>query len=329
MDATERETQLAAVTQTLQNAIKAAEKGEWDGAKAYIDAAETAFQALPDEPDPRRIGLAAAIAEGRGQLALRAQQTEEAIPFLENAIRLRREEAVTGGNPPPLSIAVGFVNLTGAFHRLGQLDKALACNLHARAELGPIDLPPARLFLAAALEAGGNLLSQLDRHVESLATFRDGLILAERLLQAKLPGAEHLRTEILIAAARAAFRFERPQDAINFCQRAADLAWERFEQDQNANRDSIQHFIAAQMNILAFAEKAGKFSVGEDSLFKVLRLVGPDPRVIERGIAFYEELKKLDDAALEAGNLPREEVEESLQQLLDMAAKAQPPRANA
>lgn len=50
------------------------------------------------------------------------------------------------------------------------------------------------------------------------------------------------------------------------------------------------------MNLVGFAEQCGRYAQGEDALFKVLRLAGPDPRVVARGKAFYEALKKLDDA---------------------------------
>lgn len=328
MDATERETKLTAVTAMLQQAIRFAEKGDWESAGKHIDEAETAFLTVPDAPggakDPRWLGLAAAIAEGRGQLFLRFGKTAEALPFLERGIELRREEQAVGGTPPPLSVAIAYVNLTGALHRLGQPEKALEYNIKARAELSPLDLPPAKIFLAAAFEAGANLLSQLDRHEESKALFAEGLAITEGLVEQKLPGVAQLRTEILVAAARAAGKAGQHGDAIAHCARAADLSWERYEQEPQAAREAISHFVAAQMNLLAFAELAGRYAEAEDALFKVVRLIGPEPRVIERGLKFYETLKTLDDARLEAGNLPREEVEESHIQLLQIAAQARP-----
>lgn len=324
MDATERESKLTAVTAMLQQAIKFAEKGDWQSAGKHIDEAEQAFLTIPDEREPRWLGLAAAIAEGRGQLFLRFGKTPEAVPHLEKGIELRREEKQAGGNPPPLSVPIAYVNLTGALHRMGQPEKALEYNVLARAELTPVDAPPARIFLAAAFEAGANLLSQLDRHDEAKALFAEGLAIAEDLAGKKMPGVAQLRTEILVAAARAAGKAGQLGEAIAHCARAADLSWERYEQEPQAAREAITHFVAAQMNLLAFAELAGRYAEAEDALFKVVRLIGPEPRVIERGLKFYEALKTIDDARLEAGNLPREEVEESHIQLLQIAAQARP-----
>jgi len=327
MDATERETKLTAVTALLQQAIKFAEKGDWQSAGKHIEEAEAAFATIPHgngTPEPRYLGLAAAIAEGRGQLFLRFGKTPDAVPFLEQGIALRKAEAAAGGTPPPLSIAIAYVNLTGALHRMGQPEKALEYNVLARAELTPLEVPPARIFLAAAYEAGANLLSSLDRHDESKALFAQGLSIAEELAAQKMPGVAQLRTEILVAAARASAKAGQLGDAIAHCSRAADLSWERYEQEPQSAREAITHFVAAQMNLLAFAELAGRYAEAEDALFKVVRLIGPEPRVIERGLKFYETLKTIDDARLEAGNLPREEVEESHLQLLQIAAQARP-----
>lgn len=325
MDATERDARLTQVNGMLQQAIRSAERGDWDTAKKHIDEAEATFLTIPEAGEPKWIGLAAAIAEGRGQLALRSGRTEDALPFLERGIALREDEAAAGGTPPPLSIAVALVNLTGAHHRLGRPEQALEFNRRAREVLSALDLPPARIFLAAAIEARANLLSQLDRHDEAKAAFIEGLALTESLVQQGLPGVHALRTEILVAAARAAARASRFDEAIDHCANAAEVSWERFEKNPQTDREAIGHFVAAQMNLVGFAELAGRFAEAEDALFKVVRLIGPDPRIIERGLRFYETLKTLDDARLEAGNLPRDEVEESHLQLLQIAAAARPP----
>ena len=56
MDATERETKLTAVTALLQQAIKFAEKGDWQSAGKHIEEAEAAFATIPHgngTPEPR------------------------------------------------------------------------------------------------------------------------------------------------------------------------------------------------------------------------------------------------------------------------------------
>lgn len=318
-----REAKLDAVSELVRLAIRSAETGHWDGASQHLDEASAAYQAIPPAAaakEARYLAVGAAIAEGKGQLALRAAHVEEGVYHLEQAVALRAAEEEAGGSPQPLPLSVSLINLTGACHRLGRFDDALRYNQLALERLRPLDQPPARIFLAAAIEARGNLLSLMDRHADALAALAESGALAAELAAQGLPGAPQLLTEILVAHARAAAKAGDPLDALRLSQAAADAAWERFEKDPQADKDALSHFVAAQMNLVTFAEQAGRFAQGEDALFKVLRLAGPDPRVIARGMAFYDKLLTLGDEHLEAGNLPRDEVEESRAQLLELAA---------
>lgn len=322
MEPAQRQAKLDAVSELVRLAIRSAESGNWDGAAQHLDEAASAFHPVPAGDDQRYHGVGAAIQEGKGQLALRAGHVEEGVYHLEAGLAHRAREEAAGGTPPPLAIAVNLVNLTGACHRLGRVQQALTFNARAIERLEPLDLAPARIFLAAAVEARGNILSGLDRHAEALAELARAGTLAEELVRAKLPGADQLRTEVLVAHARAAMKAGDAPEAMRLSQRAADVAWDRYEKDPEHDADALAHFVAAEMNLVTFAEQAGRFAEGEDALFKVLRLVGPDPRVLARGKAFYDQLLTLDDAALEAGNLPRDEVEESYQQLAQIAQQA-------
>lgn len=60
-------------------------------------------------------------------------------------------------------------------------------------------------------------------------------------------------------------------------------------------------------------EGAGRLADAEDALF---RLLDVDPSAVDDGLAFYDRALLLDDAALERGGLPREEVEESRREIL-------------
>lgn len=61
-----------------------------------------------------------------------------------------------------------------------------------------------------------------------------------------------------------------------------------------------------------FHEQAGDFAKAEDALFDLL---DDDPDLITEGIDLYERLATLPDAALIAGNLPRDEVAAGLAEL--------------
>ncbi|UCH25777.1 MAG: hypothetical protein JSV66_17925 [Trueperaceae bacterium] len=63
-------------------------------------------------------------------------------------------------------------------------------------------------------------------------------------------------------------------------------------------------------------QRANKsFAAAEDVLFELLERFGSTAELIQRGRAFYQELLGLSDEVLEAGGLPRDEVEEGLQAL--------------
>jgi hypothetical protein len=62
-------------------------------------------------------------------------------------------------------------------------------------------------------------------------------------------------------------------------------------------------------------ERTGQFARAEDMFFRMVDAEPNRPGLAEFGIAFYERLLGQADAALEAGNLPRAEVENGLEAL--------------
>jgi hypothetical protein len=62
-------------------------------------------------------------------------------------------------------------------------------------------------------------------------------------------------------------------------------------------------------------EATGQFAKAEDALFSILDGAGADPEVIGFGRGFYERLLRRSDASLAAGNLPRGEAEQGLNEL--------------
>jgi len=78
---------------------------------------------------------------------------------------------------------------------------------------------------------------------------------------------------------------------------------------------------AIRYNLFHFYAGIGAYAYAEDTLFDLIELVeqtGSAKAVITDGIAFYQTLKEKSDAELIAGDLPRDEVEQGLQDLLDL-----------
>lgn len=66
------------------------------------------------------------------------------------------------------------------------------------------------------------------------------------------------------------------------------------------------------IRLFRYRASQGRFADAEDALFELLERGVDDDTARAEGRAFYEHLLTLDDASLEAGRLPRDEVEESL-----------------
>ena len=62
-------------------------------------------------------------------------------------------------------------------------------------------------------------------------------------------------------------------------------------------------------------EATGQFAKAEDALFSILDAVGADPGVTGFGREFYERILRRSDASLVAGNLPRGEALQGLNEL--------------
>jgi len=69
-------------------------------------------------------------------------------------------------------------------------------------------------------------------------------------------------------------------------------------------------------------ERTGQFGKAEDALFAILDGDVDNDLALTFGLSFYERLLGKSDAQLADGNLPRAEVEASLQELRDRKVKA-------
>lgn len=70
-------------------------------------------------------------------------------------------------------------------------------------------------------------------------------------------------------------------------------------------------------------ERTGEFAKAEDALFAMLDAEPDNQAIVEFGITFYERLRSQSDAALNAANLPRAEVEYGLEQLRRLGMRQQ------
>lgn len=312
----------------LLNAASAlAERGQLEPAEGAIASAETALGSLPAtfREQARGFAIAAALSEGRGQIALRRNDFQAAYTHLSQAENLRQREEALGGRPNPLARAVSNLNLSSAAQRLGHIQESLEHNARCQKLLHETTDPSARIFMAASLEARGTLLAQTQQFEEALATLTEARGVAAPLAEGGIGPARSLLAEILVNEARINHQLKNPARSLELAASAADIAWQQLESTQFRDQQAASLYIAAEMNQVAYSELVGVFAKGEDALFRVIKLIGPEPRVVERGIGFYNTLLAKTDAELEAGDLPRDEVEESLGRLQAMVKPAPAP----
>jgi tetratricopeptide (TPR) repeat protein len=76
--------------------------------------------------------------------------------------------------------------------------------------------------------------------------------------------------------------------------------------------------LRTQAGLWRHYERIGDYAKAEDALFAILEGEPANANLISEAGAFYERLKRQSDSALEAGNLPRKEVEMGLAQIRDL-----------
>ncbi|HEV8650634.1 MAG TPA: DUF6483 family protein [Actinomycetes bacterium] len=71
-----------------------------------------------------------------------------------------------------------------------------------------------------------------------------------------------------------------------------------------------------RLHLCRLQEALGRYADAEDSLFEVIDDDPDDTAAVDEGITFYQRLLAREDAELEAGGLPRDEVRAALSELL-------------
>ena len=152
------------------------------------------------------------------------------------------------------------------------------------------DLSQAKLIAAAALlQEAGDIQAEQDQEDESFTSYASAL---ELLLAALL---NHDGTPL-------------PEYAPDVAELTAVL--DSFHLPPNLNQLLLRYY-----------HKSGQYDEAENVLFEMLEEDSGDQETIKMGITFYQHILKESDAQLELGNLPREEAEASLSELLALRAK--------
>jgi hypothetical protein len=157
--------------------------------------------------------------------------------------------------------------------------------------------------------------------------------LLARVCEGQYAQTVHLRTFAVVAllreAAEIAFGEDRMEEAREIYLKALHLLLGVLSQDDPAGFPEfvpgVEAIVTALQDqplpvqtlvlLMRHYEATGQFAKAEDALFSILDASGADPEVIGFGRAFYERLLRRSDASLVAGNLPRGEAEQGLNEL--------------
>lgn len=108
------------------------------------------------------------------------------------------------------------------------------------------------------------------------------------------------------------FENDRHEDALYWGRQAEKLSERGFD---TLGQQVLPVYIVSQINLISYYEKLGQYADAEDCLWKAIDVAGDEPRILYRGVSFYETCRKQARGRLERGNLPRDEVEEGYEEL--------------
>lgn len=95
----------------------------------------------------------------------------------------------------------------------------------------------------------------------------------------------------------------------------AELDFDTLDDDLGRVREELADFVlpaATQWRVFDYDVLHGRYADAEDALFALLETFGPSDELAGRGRSFYHSLQAKTDTALDAGGLPRSEVDEGL-----------------
>lgn len=171
----------------------------------------------------------------------------------------------------------------------------------------------------AAYQMLGALHAQRERYEESSTAMARSIELANKALDVG-------NNTIIVQAAQGCqqasvllFQKEQFEQALEWGRQAEQLSEKAFDL---FGQEALPLYVISQINLISYNERLARYADAEDCLWKALEVVGEDdPRLLKRGKDFYEHCRKQSDKRLEAGNLPRAEVEESYSEILNRIEK--------
>lgn len=300
----------------VQQGSQALRQGDFNTANAAFKEASAVLD-MAEEDTHDILQLRAQVMNETGFILQRAGRVEDAIENHRIAAALC-DDLIAEGVEFRSNAAATNINLAGLLAGAGDLAEARAASEKA---LGFAD------DLASNgddPEHANNLLFGANQNYAMILAKDGDLAAADDALRKSMELADALASKNKSLYAQAAqgcqqlsvllFHAEEYEKALNWGRRAEELSEKAYHA---LGEPVLGVYVTSQINLVSFYEKTDAFADAESALFKALDVVGNHPQILVRAKAFYEQCRKLADNKLEAGNLPREEVEEAYEEILE------------
>ncbi|MGM0556372.1 MAG: DUF6483 family protein [Myxococcota bacterium] len=290
-------------SQALQQNQMAAAERSLSEASAVLDMTEH------DTDDV--IQLRARLLNEMGVLHQRKDQTDAARDYHRRAIDMCEElldrDVDFRGNT-----AATYLNLSALVGAMGDVVEAknlceraieLVDDLRAEDDAGADGLAVGAYQNMALLHGREKKWKDADHMLDTAVDLARKL--SDRGDQMALPQAAQAAQRLSVML----FEAQEFEDALKWGVEAEQLAESAYEIH---GEPVLNIYVISQINLISFHEQIGAFADAEDALWKALDVAGNHEDILRRGLAFYENCRKQADTKLEAGNLPRDEVEDGL-----------------
>ena len=286
------------------------------GAEALAEA-EAILEMAERETD-RLLKMRARVFNEFGVVHQRRDELPRSADYHRRAADICDDLMEEGDRQFASNTAATYLNLSSVLLAMGEEDEAQARGERAIELLDELDEDDTDSEGPNPLELGArqNLAviyarqGDWEKSEETMSTARE---IAEELADAGRPNFLAQLAQGCQQLSVIFFENDRHDGALSWGRAAEELAEQAFD---TMGQQVLPIYIVSQINLISYNEKLGRFADGEDCLWKALDVAGNDPRVLQRGVAFYETCRKQADKRLEKGNLPREEVDDGYEELM-------------
>ena len=310
--------QIRAAEELITGGGQALRRGQTNAGSQALREAEAILEMAEIETDAL-LEMRARVFNELGVVHQRGNDLETARDYHSQAAQLSTQ-LLEKGRDIAANSAATHLNLSSIHLALGEVEKALEFGekalqlLEESRENTPEDQRRPSALQLGALQNLAVIQARRESWEKAGEAMEKARVLVEELVEAGRPDFLAQLAQGCQQLSVVLFDGEQFDDALHWGEVAEGLSERAYEK---LGQPVLPVYIISQINLISYNEKLGRFADGEDCLWKALDVAGEDPRILERGVVFYETCRKQADPRLEEGNLPREEVEEGYEEILE------------